>query len=214
MHALPSQRLRRGLYAITPDEPSTGRLLARVEAVIAAGASCLQYRNKAADDVLRLEQAHALNEACRRHGLPLIINDHVELCARIGADGVHLGGGDGDVRAARDRLGPDAIIGASCYDSLGRARDAVADGASYIAFGAFHPSPTKPGARRADPSLLAESAVLGVPRVAIGGILPTHAAALVAAGADLIAVISGVFDADDPSSAARAYLTAFEDASA
>lgn len=214
MHAATVHRLRRGLYAITPDEASTERLLARVEPVLEAGVSCLQYRNKAAGERLQLEQAHALRSLCHAYGVPLIVNDHVELCRTVSADGVHLGGDDGDIAAARDRLGPAAIVGASCYDSLPRAMDAALAGASYVAFGAFHPSITKPGARRADLSLLDASAGLGVPRVAIGGITPAHAPALVAAGADLIAVISGVFDAADPAAAARAYLSAFKDPSA
>lgn len=213
MHAMPSP-LRRGLYAITPDEPSTERLLARVEPVLAAGAACLQYRNKTAGGALRHEHATALRALCQRHAVPLIINDDVELALAIGADGVHLGIEDGDLRTARERLGAQAIIGASCYDSFERASDAIAQGASYVAFGAFHPSPTKPHARRADLSLLSRSAALGAPRVAIGGITPVNARELVAAGADLVAVISGVFDARDPAAAVKAYLSAFEDASA
>jgi thiamine-phosphate pyrophosphorylase len=207
----PTPRLRRGLYAITPDEPSTGRLLARVEPVLAAGACCLQYRNKKAHASLRAEQARELHALCVRHDVPLIVNDHVDLCLDIGASGVHLGGDDGDVAAARARLGPRAIIGASCYDDARLAIEAARAGASYVAFGAFHPSPTKPGARRADVSLLASTTALGLPRVAIGGIAPGDAPALVRAGADLIAVISGVFDAPDPAAAARAYLSAFEE---
>ncbi|GAB2506858.1 thiamine phosphate synthase [Lysobacter humi (ex Lee et al. 2017)] len=202
---------QRGLYAITPDEPDTGRLVARVDAVLDAGVAWLQYRNKPASDVLRAEQSRALLARCRAHGVPLIVNDDVELAAAIGADGVHLGGDDGDVADARARLGANALIGASCYDALDRAHDAVARGASYVAFGAFHPSPTKPGARRADRALLADSAGLGVPRVAIGGITPAHAPALVQAGADLIAVISGVFDAPEPRVAVRTYLDAFQE---
>lgn len=205
---------QRGLYAITPDEPDTDRLLARVDAVLGAGAAWLQYRNKVASQELRAEQAHALVGLCHRHHVPLIVNDDVALAATIGADGVHLGGDDGDLATARARLGPDALVGASCYDVLARARDAAARGASYVAFGAFHPSPTKPGARRADPAVLAASAPLGLPRVAIGGITPGNARALVVAGADLVAVISGVFDAPDPRAAVRAYLDAFKEPSA
>lgn len=110
-------------------------------------------------------------------------------------------------------LGPDAILGASCYDDIALARAAAAQGASYVAFGAFFPSPTKPNARRAAPELLQQAATLGLPRVAIGGITPDNARSLVRAGADLLAVISGVFDAPDPAAAARAYLSCFEDPS-
>jgi thiamine-phosphate pyrophosphorylase len=202
---------QRGLYAITPDEPDTQRLLARVDLVLASGAALLQYRNKPAGAALRFEQAQALSRLCAVHGVPLIINDDWPLCARVGAAGVHLGGDDGSIATARRDLGPAAIIGASCYDDVGRARDAAAQGASYVAFGAFHPSSTKPGARRADPALLRAAPGLGLPRVAIGGITPQNAPALVDAGADFIAVISGLFDAPDPRAATLAYLAAFKD---
>lgn len=200
----------RGLYAITPDERDTARLLARVRAVVDAGACWLQYRNKTADDRLRREQASALLPLCRAAGVPLIVNDDWRLAAAIGADGAHLGEDDGELGEARAALGSDALLGASCYDSLERARDAVTRGANYVAFGAFFPSPTKPHARRACPTLLQASAALGVPRVAIGGITPDNGRALVAAGADLLAVISGVFDAPDPAAAARAYRRCFD----
>lgn len=200
----------RGLYAITPDERDTARLLARVRAVVDAGACWLQYRNKTADDRLRREQASALLPLCRAAGVPLIVNDDWRLAAAIGADGAHLGEDDGEIGEARAALGSDALLGASCYDSLERARDAVTRGANYVAFGAFFPSPTKPHARRACPTLLQASAALGMPRVAIGGITPDNGRALVAAGADLLAVISGVFDAPDPAAAARAYRRCFD----
>lgn len=199
----------RGLYAITPDDVDTERLLRRVDAVLAAGTTWLQYRNKLADDALRKSQARALQPLCTRHGVPLIINDDWQLAARIGADGAHLGEDDGAIAAARAALGSEAILGASCYDRIGLAHDAVAAGASYVAFGAFFPSPTKPHARAARPALLAAAATLGVPRVAIGGITPDNGQSLVEAGADLLAVISGVFDAPDPAAAVRAYLAAF-----
>jgi len=202
---------RRGLYAITPDEPVTGRLLARVEAVLRAGASWLQYRNKAASEELRAEQALALQPLCDRFDVPLIVNDDWALAAAIGAAGAHLGEDDGELALARRELGEDAILGASCYDDAARARQAVFAGASYIAFGAFFPSPTKPNARRASAELLRETAALGVPRVAIGGITPDNARPLIEAGADLVAVISGVFDAPDPAAATRAYLSCFEE---
>jgi len=204
----------RGLYAITPDETDTSRLLARVQTVLAAGATWLQYRNKAADAALREAQARQLLPLCRRHGVPLIVNDDWRLAAAIGADGVHLGEEDGDIAAARAALGDAAILGASCYDDLALARQAAASGASYVAFGAFFPSPTKPNARRATLDLLRASAPLRLPRVAIGGITPDNARPLVDAGADLLAVISGVFDAADPAAAARAYLDTFDAPSA
>ncbi|CAG4969733.1 thiamine phosphate synthase [Novilysobacter luteus] len=199
----------RGLYAITPDDADTARLLRRVEAVLQVGVTWLQYRNKGADDGLRECQARELLSMCAHHGVPLIINDDWRLAARIGADGAHLGEDDGDIAAAREALGPDALLGASCYDSVERARRATAAGASHVAFGAFFPSTTKPGARVASLSVLGAAAGLGVPRVAIGGITPDNARLLVDAGADLLAVISGVFDAPDPAQAVHAYQAAF-----
>jgi thiamine-phosphate pyrophosphorylase len=199
----------RGLYLITPDEADTPRLLARVAAVL-PHAALLQYRNKTADAALRQAQAHALAVLCRDHGLPLVINDDAGLALTVGAAGVHLGEDDGDIAAARDLLGADAIVGMSCYDDLSRARTAAAIGASYIAFGAFFPSTTKPNARHATPDLLRDSARLGLPRVAIGGITPDNARELVDAGADLLAVIGGVFDAPDPVAAARTIRALFD----
>lgn len=200
----------RGLYLMTPDETDTGRLLARVEPTLVAGVRLLQYRNKTADAALRRAQGIELTELCRRNGARLLVNDDWHLAAEIGADGAHLGEHDGDLAAARAALGPLALLGASCYDDLDRARRARDAGASYVAFGAFFASATKPGARRADPALLIAAASLGLPRVAIGGITPDNAASLVHAGADLVAVVTGVFDAPDPAAAVRAYLSCFE----
>lgn len=210
MNTHPGQHsLRRGLYAITPDEADTGRLLDRVEVVLSAGATWLQYRHKAATEKLRHEQASALRALCGVYGVPLIINDDWRLAAEIGADGAHLGEDDGELTMARHALGRDALLGASCYDDMALANGAVENGASYVAFGAFFASPTKPHARRAAPALLGDAGALGVPRVAIGGITPDNARPLIDAGADLLAVISGVFDAPDPAAATRAYLACF-----
>lgn len=205
----PRRDWTRGLYLITPDEPDTGRLLARADAVL-DHAALLQYRNKSASAELRRGQAEALLGLCAARGVRLIVNDDLALAQAIGANGVHLGEDDGDARAARAALGPDALIGVSCYDDSDRARAAAATGASYVAFGAFFPSSTKPNARRAAFELLGDSAGFGLPRVAIGGITPDNARSVVAAGADLIAVISGVFDAPDPPAAARAYRACFD----
>lgn len=200
--------LSRGLYLLTPDEPDTARLLARTRPLL-AHAALVQYRNKSADAALRRVQAAALHAACRDAGVPLIVNDDVALAAELGADGVHLGEHDAAPAQARGRLGPGALIGVSCYDDPARALQAARDGADYVAFGAFFPSPTKPAARRATPALLHATAGLGLPRVAIGGITPDNAAQLVAAGADLVAAIGGVYDAPDPAAAARAIQALF-----
>lgn len=207
-------RSPRGLYAITPDDRVTARLLSRVDAVLAAGATWLQYRNKLADKVMRRHQVAALQPLCARHGVALIINDDWRLAASMGADGAHLGEDDGELAEARSALGADAILGASCYDRLELAQRAVAAGASYVAFGAFFESATKPLARRATPDLLRKAASLNVPRVAIGGITAENGRQLVDAGADLLAVISGVFDPPDPAAAVRGYLACFQSATA
>ncbi|QZN80163.1 thiamine phosphate synthase [Stenotrophomonas sp. DR822] len=200
----------RGVYLITPDEPDTARLLARTAPLLAAGATWLQYRNKTASDALRRDQATALQALCAAHGVPLIVNDDPALAQAIGAAGVHLGGTDGDIGAARSLLGPDAIIGASCYDQLANAERAVAAGASYVAFGAFFPTTTKVTSSRAHPDLLRQSAALGVPRVAIGGLSPDNVGPIIDAGADLLAVVSGIYAAQDPVATQRAYLARFD----
>ncbi|MEO8443131.1 MAG: thiamine phosphate synthase, partial [Betaproteobacteria bacterium] len=171
----------KGLYAVTPDLADTALLVARVETVLAAGARLLQYRNKPADARTRREQAAALRDACRRHGATLIINDDVALAAALDADGVHVGVDDAALLDARAQLGPDKIIGVSCYADLSRARAAAAQGADYVAFGSFFASPVKPGAVRAPLSLLQAARTLGVPVVAIGGITAANAGALTAA---------------------------------
>ena len=203
----------KGLYAITPEETNTRRLLQLAESVLAQGIALMQYRNKGTDPVLRLEQALGLKLTCLTYGVPLIINDDIELARSMQADGVHLGQTDGDPAAAREELGPDALIGMSCYASLDRARAARSQGADYLAFGAFFDSPSKPAAARANPSILRDARRFELPLVAIGGIQPDNVHTLRSAGADLIAVISGLWSAPDPSEAASAYIAAFEEAS-
>lgn len=210
----PTLRAPRGIYLITPDESDTKRLLARVQPLLSAGICWLQYRNKAASATLRREQAPALRALCDTHGVPLIINDDATLAHAVGAAGVHLGEDDSGIAMARTLLGPEAIVGASCYDEISLAERAVAAGASYVAFGAFFPSRSKATTRRAHPDLLRQSAALGVPRVAIGGLTPDNVGPVIAAGADLVAVISSVFEAPDPVATLRAYLACFQDISA
>ncbi len=194
-----------GLYALTPEEPDTGALVAAVRAALGGGAAAVQYRNKGADAALRRTQAAALAALCRAAGAPLIVNDDVELALAVGAAGVHLGRDDGDLAAARARLGPERLLGASCYDRLDGAARAVAAGADYVAFGAVFVSPTKPAAVRAPLALFAAAKRLRVPLVAIGGITLENAHAAIAAGADALAVITGLFEADDVAARARAF---------
>jgi len=198
-----------GLYAVTPDWTDTARLLAVTEAILRGGCRIVQYRHKATSPCHRDEQAGALRTLSRRYGAALIINDDVELALAVEADGVHLGMEDGDLAAARARLGSARILGASCYQDLDRARQAVSLGASYIAFGSFFPSPTKPLAGRAGLHLLAEARALGVPVAGIGGITRQNAGDLIHAGADMVAVISDLYAAADPEQAARDFTLLF-----
>ncbi|WP_425480887.1 thiamine phosphate synthase [Pseudolysobacter antarcticus] len=197
----------RGLYAIT-DGPRDD-LLARVEAALDAGAMLLQYRDKSNDGDRRRNEAEALQKLCVRYAVPLIINDDVALAAEVRAAGVHLGEDDIDIASARAQLGTNAIVGVSCYDSLQYARELAQRGASYLAFGSFFDSPTKPAARRATPELLIAAHEFGLPLVAIGGITAENGASLIQAGADYLAVISGIFGATDTAIAARKYVRLF-----
>lgn len=198
----------RGLYLITPDGDDSTVLLAQVTPLL-PHADCLQYRNKRADATHRLREATALRAACAEEGVCFIVNDDAALALAVDADGVHLGEDDDGIEAARRLLGGQRSIGISCYDDIERARHAADAGANYIAFGALFPSSTKPHARRASPALFTEAATLGLPKVAIGGITPDNTPMAIAAGADLVAAIGGVFDAPDPVTAARACAAAF-----
>lgn len=194
-----------GLYAVTPDFAADAAPLAgRVEAALRGGAKIVQYRNKTAALAARLGQLECLVAACRSAGAALIVNDSVEMAAQTGADGVHLGRDDGPISIARRVLGPGKWIGISCYNELQRARDAVAAGADYVAFGSFFPSSTKPGAVRALPALLSQARKeIAVPIVAIGGINAGNAGLLIELGADAVAVASALFDAADVEAEAR-----------
>lgn len=193
-----------GLYAVTParrDEPC-----AAVGAALRGGARIVQYRDKSDDAERRRDEARQLAALCHAVGALLVINDDVALARDSGADGVHLGRDDIGIPDARALLGPDAVIGASCYDSLALARAASAQGADYVAFGSFFPSRTKPAAVRAPLRLLKDArAELDLPICAIGGITPENGGELLAAGADMLAVVDGVFGAPDIEAAARAY---------
>lgn len=201
---------RGGLYAITQTENKPlVTVLAEIAAVIRGGAVLVQYRDKQALDALAW--AMALADLCGSMDVPLIINDDVELAARVGAAGVHLGKGDGEVRHARERLGAKAVIGISCYNDLARALEAERHGADYVAFGRFFPSATKPLAKPAELSTLQQAKrELTVPVAAIGGILPENGGGLLAAGADLLAVIGGLYGGGEPEQAARAYSGLFQ----
>lgn len=182
-----------GLYAITPDLADTELLCQMVEASILGGARIVQYRNKVADQKLRIKQSLVLLEVCRKHEIPFIINDYVTLCLEINADGVHIGGDDGNIAAIKNMIGEDKILGVSCYGEFARAEAAEKAGADYVAFGACFPSSTKPNAPRAELNLFTQAKKLNLPSVAIGGITLENAASVAEAGADAIAVIGELF---------------------
>lgn len=195
-----------GLYAVTPNELDTKLLVAKVLLAIKGGAKVIQYRNKMAGKSLLLRQSTALLAACRSYGVPLIINDHLDLCAKIDADGLHLGATDPKPGPVRRLLGADKIIGVSCYNQLALAQDAEADGADYVAFGACFPSDTKPNAVHAPLSLFKQAKqTLSVPVVGIGGITLDNAQDVKEAGADAIAVISTLFDTKDVKAASQQF---------
>lgn len=203
--------LPRGLYVIT-DRARCARqgLLPSVRAALLGGTAIVQYRDKSDDETGRVAEATALARLCGESGALFLVNDDPRLARRCGAHGVHVGRGDADVGAARKIVGEDALIGVSCYDSLDRARSAVAEGCDYVAFGSAFPSPTKPDAVHAPEPLFRRACrELRVPVVAIGGITPENGAALIAAGCRALAVISGVFGQPDPERAARRYAMLF-----
>lgn len=193
----------RGLYAITDSQLLAGRLLPYVEAALDGGVTLLQYRDKSQDDARRLRDAEALKALCERYKTQLIINDDAELAARLGV-GVHLGQTDGPLTPARTLLGRNAVIGSTCHAQLELAEQAAREGASYVAFGRFFNSVTKPGAPACDLTLLdAARSRITLPIAVIGGITLDNAAPLVAHGADLLAVIHGLFGADNTAEVTR-----------
>jgi thiamine-phosphate pyrophosphorylase len=204
-------KLLHGLYVITdPNLLPSQALHHSVEQAIQGGAGIVQYRDKSHDANRRLREVVDLLWLCKTYGASLIVNDDVELAAITGADGVHLGKDDANATRARQRLGNSAIIGISCYNNLHTARVAEKEGANYVAFGSFFPSPTKPHAVRARLSLLAQArSQIDIPICAIGGITPENAQSLIAAGADMLAVITHVFAHDDPKGAARSFARLF-----
>ena len=204
----------RGLYAITPAVADTRRLCAMCAAALEGGAAILQYRNPDADDNKRREQAAALAALCRAFGVFFIVNDSPALAAETGADGVHLGRGDMDLLSAREVAGADAIVGATCGDSPARAEQAMSAGANYCALGAVFPSPTKPSAPACALEKIAEAKRRsGLPVAAVGGIHIGNIAQVAKAGADMAAVVSALFTADDIRKTARELSAAFLDAS-
>lgn len=202
--------LLKGLYAVTPDDRLLPRLSALVQAALDGGTHLVQYRNKQAPAPLRRAQAAELLRICHAYGAKLIVNDDVWMAIEIGADGAHVGRGDVDLRTAREALGPKRILGVSCYNELSRVEAAVDAGADYVGIGSMFPSTTKPGAVAATPELLAEARRrFDLPLAAIGGITLKNASQVIAAGADMVAVVSDLFDAMDIKARAAAFQKLF-----
>jgi thiamine-phosphate pyrophosphorylase len=199
----------RGLYAVTPECRDTDQLKEKVADAIIGGANIVQYRSKSKDRALKIEQARALHEICRKRNIPFIVNDDIDLALEIDAEGVHIGQDDGPIMEARARLG-NKLLGVSCYDRLDLATEAAALGADYVAFGSFFASNTKPDAASAQLPLLQMSKLsIKIPVVAIGGITPGNGAVLVESGADALAVVTALFDAADIQVAARQFSELF-----
>ena len=194
------------LYLISPQDVG-GSFPDRLKAALEPGlATAFQLRVKNMDEHELARLADPLQRICADAEVTFIVNDSVTLAKRLGADGVHLGQSDGDIREARAVLGPSAQIGKTCHDSRHLAMDAGEAGADYVAFGAFYPTTTKPSDYRPEPSILRWwSTLFEIPCVAIGGITPDNAKPLVEAGADFLAVCQAVWGKDDPGAAVRAF---------
>jgi thiamine-phosphate pyrophosphorylase len=200
-----------GIYLLTPDSRGFETVLAVVEQSLDAGVCAVQYRDKTSDDAQRLDRACRLAALTRAAGALLIVNDSVEIAARSGADGVHLGRDDGDVEHARHRL-PHQLLGVSCYNQLDRARAAIAAGADAVAFGSIFESVTKPAAVRAPLALVSEARATWPQRrsIAIGGIDADNVATVAAAGAHAAAVLDAIFGAENPAQAVRELIRRFD----
>lgn len=194
------------LYLISPQQVD-GMFPDRLRAALEPGsAAAFQLRVKGVGDHELARLAEPLQRVCADAGVAFIVNDNMALAKRLGADGVHLGQGDGDIAEARALLGPSAQIGKTCHDSRHLAMEAGEAGADYVAFGAFYPTSTKPSKYRPEPSILSWwSTLFEIPCVAIGGITPDNALPLVKAGADFLAVCQAVWGKEDPADAVRAF---------
>ncbi len=200
----------KGLYLVTPDWDDTDALIKATETALSVGVGLLQYRHKTANGELRLEQASALLKLCRQHNVPFIINDHIDLCIALDADGIHVGGTDASVAVVRTLIGKDKILGASCYGDFALAEQAQIAGASYVAFGGFYPSRVKKYEVSTPASIVSKAkSQLTLPVCVIGGMTPDNAKPLVKEGADMVAAISSVYIADDIAIAVKEFAALF-----
>ena len=200
----------KGLYAITPDMADLNSLLQKTQLAIEGGAFMVQYRSKIQDRDVKMQQCAAILRLCREYKIPCIVNDDVDMCRVLEADGVHLGEKDDNIAEVRRILGEDAIIGSSCYDQLNRAKQAQKEGASYVAFGAMFETSTKPNAPRATLELLREAkSQIQIPIVAIGGITVNNAHDVIKTGIDAIAVITSLYEAKTIKETAETFVKMF-----
>ena len=201
----------KGLYAITPDSADLNTLIQKTKSAIEGGAFMVQYRSKIQDRDVKMQQCAAILRLCREYEIPCIVNDDVDMCRILEADGVHLGEKDDNIAEVRHMLGEDAIIGSSCYDQLDRAKTAQKEGASYVAFGAMFPTSTKPNAPRASLALLKEAKrEIQIPIVAIGGITVNNAHDVIKTGIDAIAVINSLYEAKSIKETAETFAKMFQ----
>jgi thiamine-phosphate pyrophosphorylase len=201
----------KGLYAITPDSADLNTLIQKTKSAIEGGAFMVQYRSKIQDRDVKMQQCAAILRLCREYEIPCIVNDDVEMCRVLEADGVHLGEKDDNIAEVRQILGEDAIIGSSCYDQLDRAKSAQKEGASYVAFGAMFPTSTKPNAPRATLALLKEAKrEIQIPIVAIGGITVNNAHDVIKTGIDAISVITSLYEAKSTKETAETFAKMFQ----
>jgi len=201
----------KGLYAITPDSADLNTLIQKTKSAIEGGAFMVQYRSKIQDRDVKMQQCAAILRLCREYEIPCIVNDDVDMCRILEADGVHLGEKDDNIAEVRHILGEDAIIGSSCYDQLDRAKSAQKEGASYVAFGAMFPTSTKPNAPRASLALLKEAKrEIQIPIVAIGGITVNNAHDVIKTGIDAIAVITSLYEAKSIKETAETFAKMFQ----
>jgi thiamine-phosphate pyrophosphorylase len=200
----------KGLYLVTPDWDDTDALIKATETALSVGVGLLQYRHKTANGELRLEQASALLKLCRQHNVPFIVNDHIDLCIALDADGIHVGGTDASVAVVRTLIGKDKILGASCYGDFALAEQAQIAGASYVAFGGFYPSRVKKYEVSTPAAIVSKAkSQLTLPVCVIGGMTPENAKPLVKEGADMVAAISSVYSAEDIAIAVREFAALF-----
>jgi thiamine-phosphate pyrophosphorylase len=202
----------KGLYAITPDSADLNTLVQKTQWAIEGGAFMVQYRSKILNRDVKMQQCAAILRLCRQYEIPCIVNDDVDMCRILEADGVHLGEKDDNIAEVRRILGEDAIIGSSCYDQLNRAKSAQKEGASYVAFGAMFPTSTKPHAPRATLALLKEAKrEIQIPIVAIGGITVNNAHDVIKTGIDAIAVITSLYEAKTIKETAETFVKMFHE---